>query len=65
MLNQSKGNLDQKLQSYDIIKEEIDLLKLNKKREDARYWALKKHVDDLEIQSMALQWDKDSLQGQL
>jgi hypothetical protein len=49
MLNQSKGNLEYKHRSYDIIKEERDLLKLNQKKEDARYWALKKHADDLEI----------------
>ncbi len=65
MLNQSKGNLEQKHWSYDVIKEERDLLKLNQDREDAKYWALKKHADDLEIQSTTLQWDKVKLQGQL
>ncbi len=33
MLNQRKGNLEHKLQSYDIIKEEKNLLKLNQERE--------------------------------
>jgi len=51
------------MQSYEMVKEEINLLKLNKERKDARYWALKKQVDDLEIKSIALQWDKDGLQG--
>jgi len=32
-----------------LSKKKKDLLKLNKEREDARYWALKKHADDLEI----------------
>ncbi len=47
MLNQ--WNLEQEMQSYEIIKEEQDLLKLNKEREDFKYWALKKQADDFEI----------------
>jgi hypothetical protein len=38
-----------------MVKEEINLLKLNKEEEDAKYWALKKQVDDLEIKYAALQ----------
>lgn len=65
MLNQITRILEQQMQSYEMVKEEINLLKLNKERKDARYWALKKQVDDLEIKSIALQWDKDGLQGQV
>ncbi len=64
MGNQRKGTLEQHMQSYDII-EEINLLKLNQERKDARYWALKKQVDDLEIKFVALQQNKDGLQGHL
>ncbi len=53
------------MQSYEMVKEEINLLKLNKEEEDAKYWALKKQVDDLEIKYAALQQDNDGLQGQV
>jgi hypothetical protein len=38
------------------------LLKANQDIEDAKYWALRKEVDDLEIKFVALQQDKESLQ---
>jgi hypothetical protein len=40
---------------YEIIKGERDLLKENKDREDAKYWALKKEANDLEIRCTTLQ----------
>jgi hypothetical protein len=30
------------MQSYEMVKEEIDLLKLNHEKENARYWVEKK-----------------------
>lgn len=65
LANQRKGTLEQQLQSYEIIKVEKTLLKLNQEREDARYWVLKKQANDLEINFTILQWDKDGLQGQV
>ncbi len=62
---QIKRTLEQHIESYDIIREEKNLLKLNQEREDARYWAVKKHADDLEITILALQQDKDGLQRQV
>ncbi len=41
ILNQSRGNLEQKLHSNDIIKEEKDLLKMNQEKEDAKHWVVK------------------------
>jgi hypothetical protein len=32
-----------------MVKEEINLLKLNKEKEDARYWALKKQINDWKL----------------
>jgi hypothetical protein len=37
MVKQKKATLEQQLQSYEIIKEERYLLKVNKEREDAKY----------------------------
>jgi hypothetical protein len=42
------------MQSYETIKGEIDLLKTNQEREEAKYWALKKEANDLKIKSIAL-----------
>ncbi len=53
------------MQSYDIIREEKFLLKLSQGREDVKYWALKKQANDMEIKFVALQQDKDGLQGQV
>ncbi len=49
MVKQRKATLEQQLQSYEIIKGGNNLLKANKEREDAKYWALKKEADDFEI----------------
>jgi hypothetical protein len=37
MANQRKGTLEQQMQSFEIIREKEDMLKLNQKRKDARY----------------------------
>jgi hypothetical protein len=37
------------MQLYETIKGERDLLKENQEKEDAKYWALKKELDNLEI----------------
>jgi hypothetical protein len=37
MVKQKKATLEQQLQSYEIIKGERYLLKVNKEREDAKY----------------------------
>jgi hypothetical protein len=47
---------------YGIIKGERDLLKKNHDKEDAKYWALKKEVNDLDIRPGALQRNKKSFQ---
>jgi hypothetical protein len=47
---------------YETIKGKRDLLKENKDREDANYWALKKEVGDLDTRFIALQQDKESFQ---
>jgi hypothetical protein len=52
LLNLKKGTLEEQLQSFENIKEERNLLKLNQE-EDVKYWALKKHVDDFEIYNFA------------
>ncbi len=40
-----------------------NMLKLNQEIEDAKYWALKKQANDMEIRFVALQQNKDGLQG--
>jgi 5-formyltetrahydrofolate cyclo-ligase len=47
---------------YETIKRERDLLKVNQNKEDAKYWALKKEVNDMEIRFAALQQNKEKLQ---
>jgi len=47
---------------YETKKGKRDLLKENKDKEDANYWALKKEVDDLDTRFIALQQNKESLQ---
>jgi hypothetical protein len=32
---------------------------------DAKYWALKKEANDMEIRFVVLQWNKESLQWQV
>jgi hypothetical protein len=49
------------MQLYETIKGERDLLKTNQDREDAKYWALKKEANDLEIRFTTLQRNKESL----
>lgn len=53
------------MQSFEIIREKKDMLKLNQERKDARYQALTKQLDDLEMKSTTFQQDKDGLQGQV
>ncbi len=65
MANQRKGTLEQQMQSFEIIREKKDMLKLNQKRKDARYQALTKQLDDLEMKFTTLQQDKDGIQGQV
>lgn len=55
MANQRKGTLEQQMQSYEIIRKKKDMLKLNQEREDVRYQALTKQLDDLEMKFIALQ----------
>lgn len=55
MANQRKGTLEQQMQSYEIIREKKDMLKLNQEREDARHQVLTKKLDDLEMKSSILQ----------
>jgi hypothetical protein len=42
----------------------MKLLKVNKDGKDAKYWALKKEVDDMKIKFVALQRNKESFQRQ-
>jgi 5-formyltetrahydrofolate cyclo-ligase len=41
------------------------LLKTSQDKEDAKYWALKKEANNLEIRYVVLQQNKESLQQQL
>lgn len=43
------------MQLHDIIKGKRDLLKENQDREDAKYWALMRKANDLEIRFTSLQ----------
>ncbi len=55
MVKQRKATLKQQMQSYKIIKGKRDLLKAKfQDKKDAKYWALKKEVDNLEIRFATL-----------
>ncbi len=54
-IGQRKNNLEQQLQSMDIIKEEKYLLKHNEaEKEDQKYWAMKKQTYEFEAQFATL-----------
>ncbi len=54
MVKYRKATMEQLMQLYETIKGEKDLLKVNQDREDAKYWAQKKEVNDMEIKYATL-----------
>ncbi len=50
MVKQRKATMEQQMQLYEIIKGKRDLLKEKfQNKEDAKYWALKKEVNNLKL----------------
>ncbi len=61
MVKQKKATLEQQMQLYETIKGERDLLKENQEKEDAKYWALKKELDNLEIMQFCMRQRKSPM----
>ncbi len=56
VMKQRKVTLEQQMQSYETINGKKDLLKAKfQDKEDAKYWALKKEANNMEIRSAASQ----------